>query len=37
VVDRPFRPSALRTGVLVRSERPEYGAAYRRHASRESK
>ena len=29
VVDRPFRPTALKTGVLARSDRPEYGAAYR--------
>lgn len=29
VVDRPFRPNALPTGVLARSERPEYGATWR--------
>jgi len=34
VVDRPFRPNSLRTGVLARSDRPEYGATYRRHCER---
>ncbi len=29
VVDRPFRPNALPTGVLARSERAEYGATWR--------
>lgn len=29
VVDQPFRARAVRTGVLSRSDRPEYGAAYR--------
>lgn len=29
VVDRPFRPNALKTGILARKERPEYGDAYR--------
>jgi len=33
-VDRPFRPTALRTGVLARNARPEYGAVWRRHAAR---
>ncbi len=33
VVDEPFRPTALRSGVLARNERPEYGATYRRHAA----
>ena len=28
-VDLPFRANALRTGVLARNDRPEYGAAYR--------
>ena len=28
-VDTPFRSTDLRTGVLSRNERPEYGAAYR--------
>lgn len=28
-VDEPFRPNAMRTGVLARTERPEYGAALR--------
>ncbi|MDH3475211.1 MAG: 2-oxoacid:ferredoxin oxidoreductase subunit beta [Rhodospirillales bacterium] len=30
IVDRPFRPNALPTGVLARNDRPEYGATYRR-------
>jgi 2-oxoglutarate ferredoxin oxidoreductase subunit beta len=29
VVDRPFRPNAVQTGVLARNDRPEYGDAYR--------
>lgn len=29
VVDHPFRPNSMDTGVLVRSNRPEYGASYR--------
>lgn len=29
VVDHPFRPNALRTGVLARNDRPEYGDTYR--------
>ncbi len=29
VVDEPFRPNFLKTGVLARNDRPEYGAAYR--------
>ena len=33
VVDRPFRPNALPTGVLARNERPEYGATWRAFAS----
>ena len=28
-VDVPFRPNALKTGILTRTERPEYGSAYR--------
>ncbi len=28
-VDRPFRPNPFRTGILVRNDRPEYGASYR--------
>ncbi|GAA0289442.1 2-oxoacid:ferredoxin oxidoreductase subunit beta [Rhodovulum strictum] len=32
-VDVPFRPNHLRTGVIARSERPEYGAAYRAMAA----
>ena len=34
VVDRPFRPTALRTGVLTKNARPEYGAAWRAHCAR---
>ena len=30
-VDLPFRPNALKTGVLARNERPEYAQAYRDH------
>ena len=30
-VDQPFRPNKLETGVFVRNDRPEYGAAYRAH------
>ncbi|MBL3568626.1 2-oxoacid:ferredoxin oxidoreductase subunit beta [Rhodovulum sulfidophilum] len=33
-VDVPFRPNALRTGVLTRTDRPEYGAAWRAMAAR---
>ncbi|PCJ44403.1 MAG: 2-oxoacid:ferredoxin oxidoreductase subunit beta [Alphaproteobacteria bacterium] len=29
VVDHPFRPNTMNTGVFVRSDRPEYGATYR--------
>jgi 2-oxoglutarate ferredoxin oxidoreductase subunit beta len=29
VVDHPFRANAMRTGVLARTDRAEYGAAYR--------
>lgn len=28
-VDVPFRPNALKTGVICQKDRPEYGAAYR--------
>jgi 2-oxoglutarate/2-oxoacid ferredoxin oxidoreductase subunit beta len=31
-VDTPFRPNDLPTGILTRSERPEYGQAYRKAA-----
>ena len=31
-VDIPFRPMALKTGVLARNERPEYLENYRRHS-----
>jgi len=33
VVDRPFRPNALPTGVLARNERPEYGTTWRAFAA----
>jgi 2-oxoglutarate ferredoxin oxidoreductase subunit beta len=33
VVDEPFRARNLRTGVLSRSDRPEYGETYRNHAA----
>jgi 2-oxoglutarate ferredoxin oxidoreductase subunit beta len=29
VVDHPFRPNAVSTGVLARNDRPEYGDTYR--------
>jgi 2-oxoglutarate ferredoxin oxidoreductase subunit beta len=29
VVDQPFRPNAMQTGVLSRNQRPEYGDIYR--------
>ncbi len=29
VVDQPFHPNNLKTGVLVRNDRPEYGETYR--------
>jgi 2-oxoglutarate ferredoxin oxidoreductase subunit beta len=32
-VDTPFRSTELRTGVLSRNDRPEYGAAYRAAAA----
>ncbi|MDP6840039.1 MAG: 2-oxoacid:ferredoxin oxidoreductase subunit beta [Rhodospirillales bacterium] len=32
--DQPFRPNKLETGVLARTGRPEYGAAYRAHGGR---
>lgn len=33
-VDEPFRPNALKTGILTRTTRPEYGAAYRKMVAR---
>ena len=33
VVDEPFKPSNLKTGVLMQTDRPEYGETYRRHAA----
>ena len=30
VVDKPFRPNRLETGVLARNDRPEYAETYRR-------
>ena len=32
-VDTPFRSNDLPTGILTRTDRPEYGAAYRRAAA----
>ena len=32
-VERPFRPTEMRLGVLARNDRPEYGRAYRRQAA----
>ena len=34
-VDVPFRPNHLKTGVIARNERAEYGAAYRAMAARQ--
>jgi 2-oxoglutarate ferredoxin oxidoreductase subunit beta len=31
-VDTPFRANNLPTGILMKNERPEYGATYRRQA-----
>ena len=31
VVDQPFRPNHMKTGVFVETDRPEYGAVYRDH------
>ena len=33
IVDEPFRATNLKTGILTRTDRPEYGAAYRAHAA----
>jgi 2-oxoglutarate ferredoxin oxidoreductase subunit beta len=33
ITDQPFRPNRLVTGVLAQSDRPEYGATYRRQAA----
>ena len=33
VVDEPFRPTNLKTGILARTDRPEYGETYRKHAA----
>jgi 2-oxoglutarate ferredoxin oxidoreductase subunit beta len=33
-VDIPFRPNAMKTGVLARADRPEYGRAYREMTAR---
>ena len=33
-VETPFRPNPLKTGVLNRSDKPEYGALYRQHTAR---
>jgi 2-oxoglutarate ferredoxin oxidoreductase subunit beta len=34
VADRPYRPSRLRTGVLAKHDRPEYGRLCRERAAR---
>jgi 2-oxoglutarate ferredoxin oxidoreductase subunit beta len=34
VVDEPFRPTTLPTGVLSRNDRAEYGDTYRNHAAK---
>jgi len=31
VVDEPFRPNHMKTGVFAETDRPEYGAVYRDH------
>ena len=33
-VETPFRPNPLKTGVLNRSDKPEYGALYREHTAK---
>jgi len=37
IVDEPFRPNFMKTGVLAQNERPEYGATYRKHVARQLK
>ena len=34
IVDEPFRATNLKTGILARTDRPEYGATYRGHAAK---
>jgi len=34
VVDQPFRPNHMKTGVFVDNDRVEYGALYREHAKK---
>jgi 2-oxoglutarate/2-oxoacid ferredoxin oxidoreductase subunit beta len=34
VADRPFRPNPMKTGVLARHDRPEYGRLYRDRTAR---
>ena len=34
IVDEPFRATNLKTGILARTDRPEYGATYRDHAAK---
>jgi len=36
VVDTPFRPKGLSTGILTQKHRPEYGAAYRQRRQQEN-
>jgi 2-oxoglutarate ferredoxin oxidoreductase subunit beta len=31
IVDKPFRPNSLKTGILAQNDRPEYGATLRAH------
>jgi 2-oxoglutarate ferredoxin oxidoreductase subunit beta len=33
IVDEPFPPINLRTGVIAQADRPEYGETYRNHAA----
>jgi 2-oxoglutarate/2-oxoacid ferredoxin oxidoreductase subunit beta len=33
-VDQPFRPNALKTGILAQNDRPEYGATLRAHTKK---
>ena len=36
-VDQPFRPNKMETGILAKSDRPEYGAAYRAHTGQDKR
>ena len=35
VADQPFRPNPMKTGVLAKYDRPEYGQLYRERTARE--